>query len=358
MTTYSSISILGTLLLCGMMGLLGQGIRAAVGLKSAATLSAELPPTQQAQFNAAYFGVSLMIGFIAGILAGFGIGIDQLMKFDPANLKTLLGIAVAGYAGADFIENAFTRLIPGLGTVPSPVPGAATGVEPGGGGTISSPIPTTPSALPAGAEVVGLAAALKAIAPKVNTNIWALALSIAFTKYGITTYRQMAAAIGQFLLEAGAAFQETVEKLNYTHAEHLHDVFPHEFPTVKSAESYVRKPDALANHVYANKNGNGDEASGDGYLFRGRGLIQLTGRTEYSQFATSIGKSVDEALTYCETPEGAAMSGCWYLSSRGCLPLADSWLLSEITHRVNGTAMRGNAQRIAYATEMLKALGG
>ena len=74
MATYSSISILGTLFLCGMMGLLGQGIRAAVGLKSAATLSAELPPTQQAQFNAAYFGVSLMIGFIAGLLAGFGIG--------------------------------------------------------------------------------------------------------------------------------------------------------------------------------------------------------------------------------------------------------------------------------------------
>jgi predicted chitinase len=174
----------------------------------------------------------------------------------------------------------------------------------------------------------------------------------------MTGHRHMAAAIGQFLVEAGAAFQEVVENLNYTHADRLHDVFPSAFPTAASAEPFVGKPEAIGNHVYANRLGNGNEASGDGYRFRGRGLIQLTGRTEYSQFATSVGKTVDEVVTYCETPEGAAMSGCWYLSSRGCLPLADSWQLSEITRRVNGAAMLGNAQRIAYSNAMLKALGG
>jgi hypothetical protein len=61
---------------------------------------------------------------------------------------------------------------------------------------------------------------------------------------------------------------------------------------------------------------------------------------------------------YCETPEGAAMSGCWYFTSRGCVPLAESWQLSEITLKVNGTKMLGNAQRIAYSNAMLKALGG
>jgi predicted chitinase len=174
----------------------------------------------------------------------------------------------------------------------------------------------------------------------------------------MTSHRRMAAAVGQFLVEAGAAFQEVTENLHYIHPARMLDVFPHAFLTLASTEPFIGRAEALANHVYANLLGNGDEASGDGYRFRGRGLIQLTGRTEYTQFAASIGKSVDEVTAYCETPEGAAMSGCWYLSSRGCLPLADSWQLSEITLRVNGTAMLGNDQRVAYSDAMLKALGG
>src|SRR5438876_2150264 len=105
--------VLLALLLSGFMGLLGQGIRAAIGLKSAATLAAGAP-SQQSQFDAAYFILSLMIGFTAGVLAGIGIGLDQVIAVDATHMKTLLGIAAAGYAGADFIENAFTRLIPGI----------------------------------------------------------------------------------------------------------------------------------------------------------------------------------------------------------------------------------------------------
>src|ERR1700758_4971538 len=110
-----AVGILENILLFGLMGLVGQGIRAAVGLKSAATLAAGTP-TQQSQFNAAYFFLSLMIGFIAGILAGLGLmaASKDLTTFHP-DLTTLLGIAAAGYAGTDFIENAFTHLIPGMG---------------------------------------------------------------------------------------------------------------------------------------------------------------------------------------------------------------------------------------------------
>jgi predicted chitinase len=343
--------MLEALLLFGLMGLLGQGIRAAVGLKSSATLAAGIP-TQQSEFNAAYFGLSLMIGFIAGVLAGIGLvaasGTDVKSFLTTLDFKTLLGIAAAGYAGADFIENAFTRILPGMGTTPATAPAAAA----------PAPPPPSSDALPAGAEIVGLAAALKVAAPRVNTNTWSPALSAAFTKYAMTSHRRMAAAIGQFLVEAGAAFQELIENVTYTHAERMLDVFPHAFPTLASATPFVGRGEAIANRVYANRLGNGDEASGDGYRFRGRGLIQLTGRTEYAQFAASVGKTVDEVTAYCETPEGAAMSGCWYLSSRGCLPLADNWELSEITRLVNGTAMLGNAQRIAYSNAMLKALGG
>jgi len=119
----------------------------------------------------------------------------------------------------------------------------------------------------------------------------------------------MAAAVGQFLVEAGAAFQEVIENVTYTHAQRMHDVFPHAFPTLASVEPFVGRAEAIANRVYANRLGNGDEASGDGYRFRGRGLIQLTGRTEYTQFAATVGKTLDEVTAYCETPEGRQCRG-------------------------------------------------
>jgi predicted chitinase len=345
----NSAGLLATLLLCGLMGLLGQGIRAAVGLKNAAALESATPG-QQSEFNAAYFLISLMIGFIVGVLAGIGIGINAIAHVTSSDISVLLGIAVAGYAGVDFIENAFTRIIPGLGALQ--------------GGAPAGRLVPTPPAVPPVADIVPptviptLAAALNVAAPAVSTAVWVPTLSAAFIKFEMTANRRVAAAIGQFLVEAGAAFQELVENLNYTHAERLVAVFPNEFPTVDDAQPFVGKPEALANHVYANRNGNGNEVSGDGYLFRGRGLIQLTGRTEYTEFAATVGMTPEQAAAYCETPAGAAMSGCWYLSSRGCLLLADVWALSKITLKVNGAAMEGNAQRIAYSNAMLKALGG
>ncbi len=108
-----SSSILTTLLLCGLMGLVGQGIRAVVGLKNSATTD-ESNPTAKSSFSAAYLFVSLMIGFIAGILAGIGVGLKTVTSVQPDDLKILLGIAVAGYAGTDFIEGAFSNIIPGL----------------------------------------------------------------------------------------------------------------------------------------------------------------------------------------------------------------------------------------------------
>lgn len=105
-STESSADILVTLLLCGLVGLLGQGIRATLGFKNA------LAAAPDTRFDGSYFAVSLVIGFIAGDLAGVGIGLDRLARFDPANLHILIGIAAAGYAGGDFIENSFSSLVP------------------------------------------------------------------------------------------------------------------------------------------------------------------------------------------------------------------------------------------------------
>jgi predicted chitinase len=201
-----------------------------------------------------------------------------------------------------------------------------------------------------------LIAALKTAAPGLDADHWGPALTAGFAKYGFNTNKRIAAAIGQFMQEAGPTFHEVEESLYYTHPERIRAVFPREFPTVASAVPYARNPEKLADRVYANRNGNGDEASGDGYLFRGRGLIQVTGRTEYTAFAQTIGQAPADAANYCVTDAGAAMSGCWYLESNGCLPLADAWEIDAITRKVNGSAMLGASQRRAYSSKMLAAL--
>jgi predicted chitinase len=360
--------VLLVLLLCGLMGLIGQGVRAVVGLKSGGN---QASPNEQSEFNAAYLAFSLMLGAIAGVLAGLVIGPQ---KFNANDIETLLGVAASGYAGADFIENTYSIFftVPGgqqapkassatastvdvqtiaahLSNLNAAVSSLAVAVSRGQGTALDRTAPP-PTGIP------GLSAALSTVAPHLDTSRWVSPLSAAFTKYLMTSNKRMAAAVGQFLVEAGSSFQELVENLYYTTASRLVQVFPHEFPTEADAQPYLRNPEALANRVYANKLGNGDEASGDGYRFCGRGLIQLTGRNEYTQFGATVGMTAEQASQYLETPAGAAMSGCWYLSANGCLPLADAWNISEITRLVNGSAMEGNTQRIAYSNAMLQAL--
>ena len=158
--------------------------------------------------------------------------------------------------------------------------------------------------------------------------------------------------MGQFLVEAGPALKEIVEDLYYT-PDRACQVWPALFPTPAEAEPYCADPRQFADFVYANVNGNGDAASGDGYRFRGRGLIQLTGRDEYAAFARAIGRTAEQAADFCDTTEGAAFSGCWYLASNGCLPLADQWDIDAITRRVNGDAMEAAGLRRRYSDDMV-----
>src|SRR5271167_2360983 len=119
-------SILLALLLCGLLGVLGQGIRAIVGLKNAGSLN-WTTPTEQAEFSLAYLVLSLMIGFIAGVIAGIALNLENIITVDPSNWKLLLGFAGSGYIGADFIENTMSVVIPGTRRAapkapPPPVP--------------------------------------------------------------------------------------------------------------------------------------------------------------------------------------------------------------------------------------------
>jgi predicted chitinase len=342
-------SILLALLLCGLLGLLGQGVRAIVGLKNAGSLNSTTS-TEQAEFSLAYLVLSLMIGFIAGILAGLALNLQTIITVDPGNWKLLLGIAGSGYIGADFIENAMSIVVPGKRHDEPKRPEPPVVVRP------PEPVVIPPPVV-AIAGAASLTAAMRIVCPEANASTWVPALVSAFEKFGFSNDRRRAAAMGQFLVEAGPALNGIVEDLDYS-AERASQVWPALFATPEAAEPYVGDQRMFADIVYANVNGNGDAASGDGYRYRGRGLIQLTGRDQYAAFARTIGRTPEEAAAYCATTEGAALSGCWYLSSNGCLPLADAWDIDAITRRVNGDAMEAAGLRRQYSDEMVSRLRG
>lgn len=155
-----------------------------------------------------------------------------------------------------------------------------------------------------------------------------------FPKYDITTVERVAGFLAQCGHES-ADFTVLKENLNYS-ADGLHKVFPKRFPTLESAQPYHRNPEKIANKIYCDRMGNGPESSGDGYKYRGRGAIQLTGKDNYSRFAQSIGMSLDEVVTYCEDVKGAIESACWFWSTHKLNDYADKNDIVGMTKVING----------------------
>lgn len=179
---------------------------------------------------------------------------------------------------------------------------------------------------------------LKQLLPK-NPYVehWHHALEQLFPDYEINTPRRMAAFIAQCAHESGG-FMVLKENLNYKPAS-LRKIFPKYFPNDEIAQQYCSKPnkqEAIANRIYANRMGNGDESSGDGYRFCGRGLIQLTGRSNYQSFADSLEMKIEDVPEYLATFEGAAQSACWFWETNGLNKYADSGDILNLTKRING----------------------
>ena len=199
--------------------------------------------------------------------------------------------------------------------------------------------------------------ALRAVAPDLDSvaiATWTTALAPNLSSSGISTEKRIAMFLGQVAAESGA-FTRLEEDLDYT-AERLTEVWPNRFPTVAEAAPYAHQPEKLANHVYAGRLGNGDEASGDGWMFRGRGLLQLTGRSQYAMFATGARLSIDAALAFITTPAGAALSACRWWATRGhMMALSDDWDVQAVTLRVNGS-LTDLPKRIAACGRALAAL--
>ena len=176
---------------------------------------------------------------------------------------------------------------------------------------------------------------LKELLPK-NPYIdqWHHALSQLLPDYEINTPQRIAAFIAQCAHESGN-FIFLSENLNYK-AESLMKIFSKYFKDIGTAKQYEKNPQKIANKIYADRMGNGNEASGDGYKYRGRGAIQLTGHDNYKSFADSIGQSIDETVAYTETLAGAIESACWFWNKNKLNQYADSADLVTLTKRING----------------------
>lgn len=176
---------------------------------------------------------------------------------------------------------------------------------------------------------------LKQIIPKNQyVGYWHHALAQLLPQYEINTADRIAAFLAQCAHESGG-FVFIKENLNYKW-QSLRKVFPKYFPTDALAQQYEKQPQKIANRVYANRMGNGPEESGDGWRFCGRGLIQVTGRDNYSWFAASLQISPEEASEYMETFEGAAQSACWFWESNNLNQWADKQDILTLTKRING----------------------
>jgi len=183
---------------------------------------------------------------------------------------------------------------------------------------------------------------------------WYHALEQALPDYDINTPQRVAAFMAQCAHESGG-FRALKENLNYKAAS-LRRVFHKYFPTDELAAAYAGKQEMIANRVYGGRMGNGDEHSGDGYKYCGRGLIQLTGKNNYQNFADSIETPVEDLPEYLATFEGAVQSACWFWESNNLNQFADNGDILTMTKRINGGTI-GLEDRKKHYEHALHVLG-
>ena len=153
-------------------------------------------------------------------------------------------------------------------------------------------------------------------------------------EYEINTPKRVAAFLAQCSHESGG-FVFVTENLNYS-ASGLMRVFPKYFPDSVTAKQYERNPVKIASRVYANRMGNGNENSQEGHKFRGRGILQLTGKDNYFWFGASLDMTPEQASEYLETFEGAAQSACWFWETNKLNRFVDGNDFKGLTKAING----------------------
>jgi putative chitinase len=186
---------------------------------------------------------------------------------------------------------------------------------------------------------------------------WFDVLSQLLPDYDINTPQRIASFLAQCTHESND-FTALKENLNYRAAS-LRKLFPTHFETDEIANHYANLPnkqEAIANRLYCNRMGNGDEASGDGYRYCGRGGIQITGKDNYFWFAASISITPEEASEYMQTFEGALQSACWFWENNNLNKWADAGDDDKMTRIINGGTI-GIEDRKARKARILRILG-
>lgn len=179
-------------------------------------------------------------------------------------------------------------------------------------------------------------------------------LKAACALYGIDTPLAQAAFIAQCIHES-QGFVHLEENLYYSSPERIIEVFRPHIHGRDDAMKLVKNPEALANRVYSSRMGNGDEASGDGWTFRGAGLIQLTGRAMHAAFAAATGRPLLPALL--REPDGAVESAAWYWNARALTGPANAGDIDACSRVINGGTLGINERRETYRI-VLSALTG
>jgi len=182
---------------------------------------------------------------------------------------------------------------------------------------------------------------------------WYDALAQALPDYDINTPRRVAAFLAQCAHESGN-FTAIQENLNYK-AESLCRVWPRYF-NPSNANEYAHHPEKIANRAYGGRMGNGPEESGDGWRFCGRGLIQLTGRSNYQAFADSIETDIGDLPAYLATFEGCVQSACWFWEANNLNQCADKGDILTMTKKINGGTL-GLDDRTKHYNHALQVLG-
>jgi putative chitinase len=184
--------------------------------------------------------------------------------------------------------------------------------------------------------------------------VWADALNETFERFNIATPAQQASFIGQAAHESGN-FKMLVENLNYR-AETLMKVWPKRFPTLEFAKQYERDPKKIANSVYANRMGNRDEASGDGFRFRGRGLFQTTGHSGYYHAGQALGEDFVMNPDLVATPKYAALTAGFFWNTHKLNNFADVEDFKGMTKKINGgfIGLEDRIKHIRHALNVLK----
>jgi putative chitinase len=190
--------------------------------------------------------------------------------------------------------------------------------------------------------------------PPTQARLFALPLALACTRFDINTPARIAGFVAQCRVES-ADFTRLEENLRYRTPEVLDLTFRSVMGLADAAQLIQAGPKAIANRVYANRLGNGSEASGDGWRYRGRGLKQLTGRTNYAEAAVALARPYVERPELVAQPEDACLTAAWFWHTIKGNALADSAQWDAITRAVNGPAMLQAAERRQFSQEAVQA---